>query len=81
MIHSLSGGVIAEGDAVRFVKVLVNGVPSWYVSPFVVKEGDGVIVPCGHLQEQEGTVVKVELCTPQTAPVPLKRAREILRVL
>ncbi len=80
MIHSLSGGVIAENEIMRFAKVrLAEGV-AWYLAPFLVEAGDKVLVPYGGA-EAEGEVERVELCSPQTAPVSVKRAREILSLL
>ena len=81
MIHSLSGGVLADGDIYTFVKVEVEGASRWYLSPLPVKEGDKVIVPLNLLEEREGVVLKVESHTVQTAPCPVKRAPEILKVL
>ena len=81
MIHSLSGGVLSDGDIYTFVKVETEGTARWYVSPLPVKEGDRVVVPVNFLEEKEGVVLKVESHTVQTAPCPLKRAPEILRVL
>ena len=77
MIHSLSGGVISKNEIYPFVKVEVEGTPRWYLSPtFQIKEGDKVRVsfegkPC------TGVVVRVEKCTPQTAPYPMNRISEI----
>ena len=81
MIHSLSGGVLADGDIYTFAKVEVEGGARWYISPLPVKEGDRVIVPLNLLEEREGIVLKVESHTVQTAPCSIKRAPEILRVL
>ncbi len=77
MIHSLSGGVISDGGIYAFVKVEVEGAPRWYLSPaFTVKVGDRVIVECGG-KRYTAEVLKVEKCTPQTAPCPMSRVREI----
>lgn len=81
MIHSLSGGVISDGTVYTFAKVEIDGSPRWYLSPFPVREGDKVIVPFQYIGEREGSVLKVENCTAQTAPCPVRRAPEILRVL
>ena len=81
MIHSLSGGVLSDGDIYTFAKVDVEGASRWYISPLPVKEGDRVVVPLNLLDEKEGVVLKVESHTPQTAPCSVKRASEILRVL
>ena len=81
MIHSLSGGVLADGDIYTFAKVEVEGSFRWYLSPFPVKEGDQVLVPLNVLEEREGVVRKVESHTKQTAPCSVKHAPEILKVL
>lgn len=81
MIHSLSGGVIADENIYTFVKVEIDGAPRWFISPFPVKAGDRVLVPFNYIEEREGVVLKVESCTAQTAPCPIKRAPEILKVL
>ena len=81
MIHSLSGGVLADGEIYTFAKVEAEGVARWYVSPLPVKTGDRVIVAHGLLEEKEGLVLKVESHTVQTAPCSIKHAPEILRVL
>lgn len=81
MIHSLSGGVIADGNIYTFVKVEIDGVPRWFISPFPVKEGDRVLVPFNYIEEREGAVLKTENCTAKTAPCSVKRTPEILKVL
>ena len=80
MIHSLSGGVIADGTIYTFAKVRVGEVPMWFIAPFAVKAGDRVLVPLGG-GTAEGEVERTENCSPATAPVSLKRAREILALL
>ena len=81
MIHSLSGGVIADGNLYTFVKVELDGAPRWFISPFPVKEGDRVVVPHNYIEEREAVVLKVESCTVQTAPCSVKHTPEILKVL
>ena len=82
MIHSLSGGVIADNGVHTFVKVDVMGAPCWYLAPRRLEEGVRVLVPYGRAgRPAQGIVRKCEDCTPQTAPVPLSRARAVLRVL
>lgn len=81
MIHSLSGGVLGDNGVYTFAKVEVDGAPRWYVAPFPVKEGNTVIVPYGAFGEKQGRVLRTENCTAHTAPVPLSRAQELLRVL
>lgn len=80
MIHSLSGGVIADNGIYTFVKVDVAGMPRWFLSGGLrVKAGDRVRVPdVGG--EKTGVVIRTEDCTPQTSPVPFKRAAAILAV-
>lgn len=82
MIHSLSGGVIAENGVHTFVKVDVMGTPCWYLSARRLPAGTRVAVPYGKAgRPVEGKVLRCEDCTPQTAPVPFARARTILRVV
>lgn len=87
MIHSLSGGVITQYDKLIYVFVLIKdggeeGVKRWYISPFpAVKAGDGAIVPSGRSSEATAEVLRVETVTAQTAPYPLNRTREIIRLL
>ena len=80
MIHSLSGGVIADNTSILFAKVEVLGTPCWYIAPFRVEAGEKVLVPFGREGAlAEATVLRTELCTPQTAPIPVKRAKSIER--
>ena len=83
MIHSLSGGVIAENGEYLFAKVEIEGAPYWYVSPFSeVKAGDHVLVPFGKGERLvRGTVLRTERCTRQTAPVPMNHIKEISEIL
>ena len=81
MIHSLSGGVLSDGEIYTFAKVEVEGTARWYICPLPVKEGDRVVVPLNLLTEKEGVVLKVESHTLQTAPCSVKHAPEILKVL
>ncbi len=80
MIHSLSGGVLAENGIHVFAKVDVGGMPAWFLAPRTLAAGTRVVVPAGS-GRAEGVVLRCEDCTRQTAPVPLNRARTILRVL
>lgn len=81
MIHSLSGGVISKNEISPFAKVEVEGTPRWYLSPtFQIKEGDLVRVPFEG-ETRTGVVVRVEKCTPQTAPYPLSRISLIEEIL
>ena len=80
MIHSLSGGVIADDGIYTFVKVDAEGTPRWYLAPvFRPKAGDRVRVPLGG-GECVATVLRVESCSRQTAPVPLNRVQSILEI-
>ena len=83
MIHSLSGGVIADNEEFLFAKVEVAGEPHWYLSPFsIIKAGDGVLVPLGKGEKLvRGVVLRTERCTRQTAPFPMNRIREIAEIL
>ena len=87
MIHSLSGGVITQYDKLTYVFALITeggeaGAKRWYVSPFpAVKAGDRVCVPVGRAGEAVAEVLRVEVVTAQTAPYPLNRTREIIRLL
>ena len=80
MIHSLSGGVLADGEVYTFAKVDVAGTPCWYLAPRKVEVGHKVLVPVGR-ENAEGVVVRTENCTRQTAPVPVGRAKRIVRIL
>ncbi len=82
MIHSLAGGVLADNSNQLFAKVEVCGTPRWYLAPFSVAAGDRVLVPFGPAEAlTEGTVLRTELCTPQTAPVPAKHRKAIEKKL
>lgn len=82
MIHSLSGGIIADYDNLIYVFVaLENGDKAWYISPFpLIKAGDKVSVPYGRLTAR-GEVLRVENVTKQTAPYPVCRTREVEAIL
>lgn len=81
MIHSLSGGVLSDGEIYTFAKVQTEEGIRWYVSRIPVKEGDRVAVPYGYYEERGGIVLKVENHTAQTAPCSVKRVPEILGIL
>lgn len=81
MIHSMSGGIIADNGYYTFAKVEIAGTPYWYLSPFSVTEGDRVLVPYQKSGCAEGVVKKVEVCSNQCAPVPMNRIKAIERVL
>ena len=80
MIHSMSGGVLSQNDEYDFAKVRVDGAPYWYLSVRGAKEGDRVLVPCAG-QMREGTIERIERCSVQTAPVPVRRAAKIAQIL
>ncbi len=82
MIHSLSGGVIAENGEYLFAKVRIGGAPYWYIAPFPVEAGDCVLAPFGRDgRAARGVVERTERCTRQTAPCPMNRVRELSEVL
>ena len=77
MIHSLAGGVLSDGQSYLFAKVDM-GMPLWYLAPFSVEAGDRVLAPFGREGElREGIVLRTELCTAQTAPVPMNRVKSL----
>lgn len=78
MIHSMSGGVIREYENLIYCFVLLeNGEKRWYKSPFIfIKVGDKVKTPQG-----AGEVLRVENVTAQTAPYPVSRTPEIVKIL
>lgn len=81
MIHSLSGGVLSDGESRLFVKVIAEGTPCWYLSPdLTVTAGDEVLVPFGRGTAQ-GRVERTMFADGKTSPVPLSRAKEICQVV
>ncbi len=80
MIHSMSGGVLAENKVNDFAKVKVGDVPAWYLSLPEAKEGDKVLVPFGG-GTREGVIERIERCDTFTAPVSPRRAKRILCIL
>lgn len=87
MIHSLAGGFVRELDYADFAKVEITSGGSagklfWYTFDiFDLKVGDRVEVPLLNAIES-GVVVKLERnLNNQTAPVPLKRAKPIIKKL
>lgn len=83
MIHSMSGGVLSDGEVYTFVKVEIQGETHWYLSREAgAKEGGRAVVPFGKADFPfEGTIVKVEKTTLQCAPVPAKHLKEVLKLL
>lgn len=80
MIHSLSGGVIAENGYYTFAKVEVDGSPWWYLAEEDVAVGDKVLVSSGRAR-REGIVIKVEKnVSNQCAPVPMNRIGRIEKI-
>ena len=85
MIHSMSGGVLSEYGTYTFVKVKFEGDerPYWYVCDFEVAEGDTVSAPFGAGGlGKPATVLRVEHnVSGQVSPIPIKRAKKLLRKL
>lgn len=83
MIHSLSGGVLADRSNYLFVKVLLDGAGCWYLCPDLsVREGDLVLVPFGKAElPREGQVLRVLSADAQTAPVSPARAKTVYKIL
>lgn len=87
MIHSLCGGVITQYDKLTYVFALIKdgaeeGTKRWYISPFpAIKVGDSIRVPVGKSGEATAEVLRIEVVTAQTAPYPVNRTREIIRLL
>lgn len=90
MIHSLSGGIIADNDVLLYCKVEIcegteKGTKRWYISPYPkIKQGDRVKVQCGFAGNSQsvcGVVERVDKVTKQTAPFPVNRTREIEQII
>lgn len=85
MIHSMSGGVLDEYGTYTFVKVRLDGDerPYWYVCDFQVSEGDRVLAPFGVSGVgRPALVMRVEQnVSAQVSPIPIKRAKKLLRKL
>lgn len=86
MIHSMGGGVIREYENLIYCFVQIDsgaekGVKRWYISPYIfISVGDRVEVP-SLKGIAEGSVLRVENVTKQTAPFPVNRTAEIERIL
>lgn len=84
MIHSLAGGKIRDLDFADFVKVkLIDTEPDkilWYTTDLIdLNEGDTVLVPFG-AQSAQAIVLKIERnLSSQVAPIPIKRAKNIIK--
>ena len=63
MIHSLSGGVLSDGEVYTFAKVDVAGTPYWYLASFRVEVGANVLVPFGRRTRRGSSSAR------RTAPV------------
>lgn len=83
MIHSLSGGVLSEDGYHTVVKVgLVGEEKSGYFlcDDFRVAVGDKVIVETFGGGTAEGEVIRVDKnVSEKCSPVPIKRARKVLK--
>lgn len=86
MIHSMSGGVLRNVQGyiyvfVAYKDVFGEEVKRWFISPTAsIKAGDRVEIPVRNATAA-GEVLRVENVTEQTAPFPVKRTAEIVRVL
>lgn len=86
MIHSLSGGIITEYDTLIYAFCSLEdgaeqGAKRWYISPYpLIKAGDRVVVPSGRTTAT-AQVQRVVRVTAQTAPYPVNRTAEIVRIL
>lgn len=83
MIHSMSGGVLDEYGVYTFAKVRIDGEerPYWFVCEFDAEEGDRVLAPMGGAGKP-ATVLRIENnVSGQVAPVPIKRAKALIKKL
>lgn len=85
MIHSCAGGVVRDKKYLDFAKVeiLSSGEIKWYISNIpLLQAGDVVIVCVGRdSSEERAKVLQIDKnVSDQVAPVPVKHAREILRI-
>jgi len=86
MIHSLAGGILSDNKKLDFAKVEIlsdyySGI-FWYITEIPkLKVGDIVVVPFGKNEILvEGKVLKIDKnISSQTAPIPIKRAKKILK--
>lgn len=88
MIHSLAGGKMKDLQMCDLAKVEYTagahqGQIGWYINNiFDLKIGDIVIVPIDHINNTTAKVLKIEHnISSQTAPISLKRAKEIIKKL
>lgn len=82
MIHSLSGGVISEDEITNYAKVqFENGDIYWYKTQMQdLNENDFVLVPFGNTNKPlKAKVIRLDKnISSKCAPVPAKRAKEII---
>lgn len=88
MIHSLAGGKIKDLEYADFVKVRFeyqgDNKVGWYITDiFDLNIGDKVVVPYGYsAQEFVAIVKKIERnLSSQLSPIPIKRAKSIIKKL
>lgn len=85
MIHSLSGGVLSEDGYHTVVKVKFFGedkVGYFLCDDFRVSVGDKVVVESLGCGTEEGEVLRVDKnVSEKCSPVPVKRARKVLKKL
>ena len=86
MIHSLAGGKLKDLEYADFVKVCFEYLGEkklgWYITDLIdIAVGDHVIIPYGYPSvEIEGTIEKIERnLSSQVSPIPIKRAKHIIR--
>ncbi|MBQ7467153.1 MAG: hypothetical protein IJS74_03685 [Clostridia bacterium] len=86
MIHSLAGGKLQNVEYCDYAKVQLTqgnlaGKIFWYKSIQGVQVGDDVIVPFGQDNMRvAGKVIKIDKnVSSQVAPIPSKRAKQIIR--
>ena len=88
MIHSLAGGKIQRLKFADFAKVKISDAPFegdiyWFIACGTEKVGDTVVVPLGKNNTQvQGVVLRIDKnVSNQVSPVPISRAKKVLRVL
>lgn len=88
MIHSLAGGKIKDLEFADFVKVKFDYLGEtklgWYITDIIdLAINDKVIIPYGYANiELAGQVEKIERnVSSQVAPIPIKRAKYIIKKL
>ena len=87
MIHSLAGGKIKDLDFADFVKVeILEGLDAgkimWFITDIIeLNVGDKVLVPVGFSNSPTvAKVLKIERnLSSQLSPIPIKRAKEIIK--